>query len=232
VGDTVTLNGGGSNDVDGDGLSFAWSLTRVPAGSAATLSRATAVKPTFVVDVSGTYTAQLTVNDGKVSSAPDSVSISTDNSAPVADAGADQSALVGDTVTLNGGGSNDVDGDGLTFAWSLSSIPAGSTATLSNATVFNPAFLMDLPGTYVAQLIVNDGKVSSVPDTVSVTSGKANPVVKNAAGSGGGGGSSGGGGCSVRTGAAPDPTLHLLMLLSLLGYLYRRRSSQRLGYVK
>jgi MYXO-CTERM domain-containing protein len=185
-----------------------------------------------VVDVSGTYTAQLTVNDGKVSSAPDSVSISTDNSAPVADAGADQSALVGDTVTLNGGGSNDVDGDGLTFAWSLSSIPAGSTATLSNATVFNPAFLMDLPGTYVAQLIVNDGKVSSVPDTVSVTSGKANPVVKNAAGSGGGGGSSGGGGCSVRTGAAPDPTLHLLMLLSLLGYLYRRRSSQRLEFEK
>ena len=34
--------------------------------------------PTFVVDVAGTFTAQLIVNDGTLDSAPDTVNISTD----------------------------------------------------------------------------------------------------------------------------------------------------------
>jgi len=169
VGDTVTLDGSASHDVDGDGLTYAWLLVSNPAGSTATLSDTTAIKPTFVVDLPGTYIAQLVVNDGMVDSAPDSVSITTGNSAPVADAGADQSVQVGDTVMLDGSGSHDVDGDGLTYAWSLASIPAGSIATLSNAATVNPAFVVDLPGTYVAQLIVNDGMLDSAPDTMIVT---------------------------------------------------------------
>ncbi len=225
VGDTVTLDGSGSHDADGDGLTYAWSLASVPAGSAAMLSNAAAVKPTFVVDLPGTYVAQLIVNDGMVGSAPDSVSISTDNSAPVAAAGADQSVLVGDTVTLDGSGSYDADGDGLTYAWSLASVPAGSTATLSNATTVNPAFVADLPGTYVAQLIVNDGMVGSAPDTVSVTTDNANA---NALVNNGGGG--GGGGCSVRPGAVLDPTLYVLLLISLVGQLFRRRYNKCPGF--
>jgi PKD repeat protein len=168
VGDTVTLDGSASHDVDGDGLTYAWSLTSAPAGSTAVLSDTTAVKPAFVMDLSGTYVAQLIVNDSKVDSAPDSVNISTDNSAPVADAGADQSGLVGDRVTLDGSGSYDVDADRLTYAWSLTTVPAGSTATLSKAASLRPAFLMDLPGTYVAQLIVSDSTVGSAPDTVTI----------------------------------------------------------------
>ena len=58
------------------------------------LSSTSAVKPTFDVDVAGTYMVQLIVNDGTVDSAPDTVTISTENSAPVADAGADQAVLV------------------------------------------------------------------------------------------------------------------------------------------
>ena len=226
VGDTVTLDGSGSHDADGDGLTYAWSLASVPAGSAAMLSNAAAVKPTFVVDLPGTYVAQLVVNDGMVGSAPDSVSISTDNSAPVAAAGADQSVLVGDTVTLDGSGSHDADGDGLTYAWSLASVPAGSAATLSNATTVNPAFVADLPGTYVAQLIVNDGMVGSAPDTVSVTTDNANA---NALVNNGGGG--GGGGCSVRPGAVLDPTLYVLLLISLVGQLFRRRYNKRPEFI-
>ncbi len=174
VGDTVQLDGSGSSDVDGDPLTFSWSLTSVPAGSAAALSDPTAVMPTFVADVAGSYVAQLIVDDGSVQSLPDTVSISTLNSVPVADAGPDQSVFVGDTVQLDGSGSSDADGDPLTFSWSLTTAPGGSLAMLSDPTFPDPTFVADQPGPYVGQLIVNDGLASSAPDTVLVT---ADPVL-------------------------------------------------------
>ena len=94
---------------------------------------AASVTPSIAIDRPGSYVLRLIVNDGAVSSAADTVTISTVNSAPVANAGADQTALVTQTVTLNGGGSSDVDGDALTFAWSFVSRPAGSSAVLSGA---------------------------------------------------------------------------------------------------
>ncbi len=65
-------------------------------------------------------------------------------SPPLADAGPDQTVLVGDTVTLDGSRSSDVDRDPLTFSWSLTR-PAGSGATLSDPTAVNPTFVADLP---------------------------------------------------------------------------------------
>jgi hypothetical protein len=55
----------------------------------------------------------------------------------VSNAGPDQAVSVGQTVTLNGGGSSDPDGNTLTYAWSLTA-PAGSTATLSSVTAVQP----------------------------------------------------------------------------------------------
>ena len=126
-------------------------------------------RSTFVADVAGAYVAQLIVNDGKVNSAPDTVTISTQNSTPVANAGPAQTVLVGQTVTLDGSKSSDVDGDPLTYLWALITKPAGSTAALSNPTAVHPTFVADVAGAYVAQLIVNDGKVNSAPATVTVT---------------------------------------------------------------
>jgi hypothetical protein len=174
VNDTVTLNGSGSYDVDGNLLTYSWAFTSKPADSTATLSNNT----TFTVDKAGTYVISLIVNDGTVDSQPDTVTISTLNSAPVANAGADQSAYVNDTVTLDGSGSTDVDGNLLTYRWAFTSKPDGSTAGLSDAASVNPTFTItiDKAGTYVVSLIVNDGTVDSQPDTVTISTLNSAPV--------------------------------------------------------
>jgi hypothetical protein len=168
-GTLITLDGSGSSDANGDPLTYSWSLTR-PAGSAAVLSSTTSVSPTFTVDRDGDYVVQLIVNDGTVSSTtPDSVIITSDNVAPVANAGPDQLGLLPGVVTLDGSGSSDPNGDPLTYSWSLTP-PAGSAAVLSSTTSVSPTFTVDLPGDYVVELIVNDGTVDSLPDSVTVTS--------------------------------------------------------------
>ncbi len=93
VGDTVTLDGSDSSDPDSDSLSFSWSLIETPPRSLAVLSDEDTVSPSFIVDLPGDYTVQLVVDDGTEDSAPDVVVISTENSAPVADAGADRTGL-------------------------------------------------------------------------------------------------------------------------------------------
>jgi hypothetical protein len=96
------------------------------------------------------------------------VRISTINSAPVAHVGVDQTVAVPYTVRLDGSASSDVDGDPLTYRWALLSAPSGSEACLLEPMTVAPSLRLEVPGTYVIQLIVNDGHVDSHPDTVSV----------------------------------------------------------------
>jgi RHS repeat-associated protein len=176
AGRTVNLDGSKSSDVDGDALTFRWSILSFPDGSNATLSNATSVRPSFFGDKIGTYVVQLIVNDGTIDSTPATVTITTENTAPVASAGPNQSVFVGNTVTLDGSHSNDVDGDSITYRWALLSIPTNSAAQLSDPTVVNPTFVVDVKGTYVAQLIVNDGFVDSIPATVTISTLNSPPV--------------------------------------------------------
>jgi trimeric autotransporter adhesin len=180
VGATVVLNGSGSTSVDGRPLTYAWTLTALPAGSTATLTGANTVMPTFVADKAGTYMAQLIVNDGLPSN-PSTVTITTGPVKPVANAGPNQVVNVNSLVQLDGSKSTDANGLPLTFQWNLISVPAGSAAVLSNPAVVNPTFTADRPGTYVAQLIVNNGMLSSDPATVMITT---NPVLAPTANAG------------------------------------------------
>jgi probable HAF family extracellular repeat protein len=170
VGTTVQLDGSTSYDLeDGTNLTYQWDLIH-PDGSAALLSDPNSKTPTFVVDVHGDYYANLIVRDSwGAASNTAQVKISFDNLAPVADAGMAQSTHVGDTVTLDGSGSRDPNNDVFTYQWSLTTMPAGSSATLSGAMTVSPSFTPDLPGTYAAQLVVTDDSgLASDASTVQV----------------------------------------------------------------
>ena len=177
---TVTLDGTGSSDANNDFITYKWTLITKPAGSIAQLASATSAKPTFRADVSGTYVATLIVNDGKLDSvaAATTVTVSSANSDPIANAGANQSVVLGSTVTLDGTNSTDANRDQLSYRWVMMSKPTTSAALLANATSAKPTFLADVLGTYVITLIVNDGKVDSttVATTVTVSSANVAPV--------------------------------------------------------
>jgi pectate lyase len=71
------------------------------------------------------------------------------DSPPVADAGPDQLALVGEAVIFNGGGSSDPDGDSLTRMWDFGDGTTASGEVVSHAYA--------APGTYTVRLTVSAG---------------------------------------------------------------------------
>jgi len=143
-GSMVTLDGSGSSDPDttpNPTLTYSWLLS-APAGSGATLSDPTIVNPTFTADVAGDYVVELTVNDGWVDSAPDSVTITAavpTNQIPVA---VDDTATTTLTapVTINVA-ANDTDADGTivpsTVCTNAADCTVTTTTTNNRGTVVN-----------------------------------------------------------------------------------------------
>ncbi len=175
MGNRITLDGSGSYEQDEDMLIYKWSFTSKPEGSEAQLSSDSVDKPTFSADAVGDYVVQLIVNDGKVDSSPDSmtVTVAAGNSPPVANAGEDQTVFLTDAITsvsLDGSRSSDADGNPLTYQWSFTSQPEGSESVIyTSGDSAKPYFMVNVIGTYEVQLVVNDGKVDSEPDSVTIT---------------------------------------------------------------
>lgn len=172
-GDAVTLSGSGTDPDDGI-KSYQWTQT---AGTpTATLSDSTAASPTFTapdVGVGGAaLTFQLTVTDNGGLQATDSciVNISFINTAPTANAGIDQTAEEGTTVTLDGSGSDPDAGDSIaSYLWTQT---AGPSVTLSSAADAKPTFV---PGSvtestvFSFELTVTDKGGLKATDGVAIT---------------------------------------------------------------
>ncbi|HKT31190.1 MAG TPA: RHS repeat-associated core domain-containing protein [Gammaproteobacteria bacterium] len=89
---------------------------------------------------------------------------------PVAVVGANQTALVGETVTLNGSGSYDPDHgpQPLTYKWAQTSGPVDTSA--DGATTANVSFSTTTAGTYDFTLTVSDGELTdSASTSVTIT---------------------------------------------------------------
>jgi PKD domain len=169
LGTDVQLDGSGSYDLAGLPITYQWSFVSKPVGSKAALIGPTTAAPSFVADVLGVYSIQLIVRDSLgTASGPAMVKVSFNDVAPVANVGPSQSAVVGEAVTLNGSKSTDSNGEPLTYNWSLVSMPKRSKALISNPTAEIARLLPELPGTYVVQLIVNDGSLNSLPATTEI----------------------------------------------------------------
>jgi PKD repeat protein len=99
-------------------------------------------------------------NDGAIVESP--YFISSQNAPPVADAGADQQVVLGASVTLDGTGSSDPDGDELTYSWVSDLEP-----DLEIASTASPNATFTVNGTHTVTLTVSDGQFNS-SDTVTV----------------------------------------------------------------
>ena len=151
-------------------LTYHWTLVSTPAGSTASLNDPCLPDPTFVVDLPGTYVAELVVEDSAhLASTPDMVFVSSTDLAPTANAGSDCAGVVNQIVLLDGTASSDPENDPLTFFWSFTQLPSGSAAALAGSLSPAPGFLPDVAGTYVVGLIVDDGFGPSLVDEVVIT---------------------------------------------------------------
>ena len=88
------------------------------------------------------------------------------NSPPVADAGPDQIGVAAGSVTLNGNGSSDPEGDALSYQWSQVS---GPSAALSGANSAIATFTATQGQAYMFRLTVRDAGGMVASDTVTVT---------------------------------------------------------------
>ena len=161
---SVTLNGSGSYDPDGDPLTYTWQWI-----ANSTLKQASGVSPSITLPV-GQFLVSLVVSDGLLSSSTDTVTITVNevsNQAPIANAGADRTVTAsGSTanVTLNGSGSYDPDGSITQYLWTWAS---------GSATGVNPTVSLAV-GTHIISLVVFDGTDYSTADTVVITVSQGN----------------------------------------------------------
>ena len=94
-------------------------------------------------------------------------STNTENTLPIANGGIDQAIISENEFTLDGSASFDPDNDVLTYLWT-----ALDGITLKEATTKRPSFStseVKAIATYQFVLVVNDGELTSKPDTVSIT---------------------------------------------------------------
>jgi len=157
-----------STDPDGDNLTYAWDF-----GDGSTSA---SEDPSHTYTSTGVYGVKLTVSDGTFKDDDYAmVTITSANTAPVAvNAAPNANAWVeiDETVILDGGASSDLDDlewayddadgdDDLTYSWTVTAKPYGSTATITDSDKSDATFDPDKLGNYNMALTVTDSDQTS-----------------------------------------------------------------------
>ncbi len=181
--ETVTVDGSGSADTDGDVLQKIWTwsiggVVQPDEGNVDTFTIATAELTGQAVVI------KLKVNDGSIDSEEISKTFNVveANQQPIAAVAISiaGNGEVGDLITAVDTGTNDPDGDSITYAWTFSEVPGGSSVT--NDDDLNPAgdassqtWTPDVAGAYTISLTVTDEHgYASTPASASIDVAAAN----------------------------------------------------------
>lgn len=177
-GHTVTLNGSGSSDSEGDALTYEWVQTAGPLVALVDPSAPIAHFEAPKVNEVSTLVFQLQVSDGRLTNkATTSVTLNVPdpkNQAPVANIAAPETAQSGSMIELDGAASTDANGDSIIFAWSQVRPSApGPESHLSNADQAKALFSVPMTTAntdYTFKLVVSDAKggVSYAERTITV----------------------------------------------------------------
>src|SRR5450432_3949624 len=172
---TVNLSGSGT-DVDGSISSYNW--TKISGPASGIVTGATSATTTVTALVQGVYLFELKATDNNGATGKDTMQV-TVNTAPTANAGADQLiTLPTCTVNLSGSGA-DVDGSISSYNWtkisgSASGIITGATSATTTVTAL-------VQGVYLFELKATDNNGATGLDTVQITVNAANiPPTANA----------------------------------------------------
>jgi hypothetical protein len=160
VGDLIPVVGSAS-DSDGDTVAVTWS-TMDPDCNFANANQAIT---TITCTTGGVVAVTLTANDGHTPPVSDSalVHVSAPNFPPMVNAGADQQAVAGHSVTLNGS-VVDVDGDPFTTHWATGD-PACSFGNANNVVT---TFTCSTPGVHAVTLTAKDPTNPAAQDTALI----------------------------------------------------------------
>jgi dienelactone hydrolase len=167
---SVQLDGSASYDPDGQIVTYQW--TKISGPSPFTMTNPNTVNPTLIALLPGTYVIELVVTDNRGATATDRVTVivgsgSSDNKAPVANAGKDQIVILPvNMASLDGSASSDPDGTIESYQWKQLSGP--STATIDNASSAKTVIRNLVEGEYVFELTVTDNKGATSTAIVTI----------------------------------------------------------------
>jgi len=144
----IQFDGSGSSDFDGDTLSYLWDFGD---GNTSTLE-----SPLYTYLSGDIFDVTLTVSDGRGGSHIDTTTadVTEVNDVPVSDPNGPYSGTVDKSITFDGSGSSDFDGDTLSYSWNFGDGSALGTGV-------SPTHTYNLIDEFTVTLTVSDGNGGS-----------------------------------------------------------------------
>jgi PKD repeat protein len=167
VGSAVAFDGNGSDDAEGPIARYDWDYGDLTSDLDA------GPTPSHTYGAPGDYTVVLTVidSDGSFDTDTTAASIDANPLPPRADAGPPAEGTAGVAVSFDGSGSDDADGNIVTYAWDF-----GDGSPVDTVSGVNPSHTYAAADSYTVTLTVTDDDTLTDTDTTQAAIGQANSL--------------------------------------------------------